>query len=344
MRSEGPAISGLAAHEGPIFILGILQRSGTNFLADLLYLHPDCSALPAPIREDFLVHHADLLATYAKSTSHHWQRWGAIDRLEDQICQSLGDGLVSFLSSQIRAKRLVTKTPSVHNLRYVFRVFPHACILILVRDGRAVVESRVKTFGEPYESAMRKWGEAAAVIHHFEQATRDSACRYLIVRYEDLWNDVKGELQRIFAFLGLDVTTYNFDAAVNLPVRGSSVFHGPGEQTIHWKPIQKTANFDPLQRWSHWNRVTHERFNWLVGAHLVSFGYQEKKYVTNKLLWRVWNRVADMRWWLRSLFLSTSYELKRILKWTFGAERISKIRHILLNEKAQAPKKSLSKI
>ena len=34
---------------------------------------------------------------------------------------------------------------------------------------------------------------------------KNSDFKYLIVRYEDLWRDVEGELPRIFDFLGLDV-------------------------------------------------------------------------------------------------------------------------------------------
>ena len=50
----------------PIFILGISQRSGTNFLFDLLCLHPDCGA-PSIKWEDFLVDKSDLLVRYVSS-------------------------------------------------------------------------------------------------------------------------------------------------------------------------------------------------------------------------------------------------------------------------------------
>lgn len=50
----------------PIFILGILMRTGTNFLYDLVRLHLDCD-VPTPVPEDYLVHCADLLAEYVGS-------------------------------------------------------------------------------------------------------------------------------------------------------------------------------------------------------------------------------------------------------------------------------------
>ena len=75
----------------PIFILGISQRSGTNFLSDLLALHPDCDATLIP--EDFFVAHADLLIKFANSLDRIWQHW-KIDRVvgsPENIYKSIGD-------------------------------------------------------------------------------------------------------------------------------------------------------------------------------------------------------------------------------------------------------------
>ena len=57
----------------PIFILGITPRSGTNFLQDILCLHPDCGA--GPVREDFLLHYADFIQNYISNLSHTWRGW-----------------------------------------------------------------------------------------------------------------------------------------------------------------------------------------------------------------------------------------------------------------------------
>ena len=60
----------------PIFILGILMRTGTNFLYDLVRLHLDCD-VPTPVPEDYLVHCADLLAEYVGSVAANWRpHWG----------------------------------------------------------------------------------------------------------------------------------------------------------------------------------------------------------------------------------------------------------------------------
>src|SRR6266853_4552738 len=112
----------------PIFIMGIAPRSGTNFLHDLLLLHPDCDPDGRLLEEDHLIAHAHWLFRYINSVARLWKpRWGQEElRLEEQLlCEHLGNGLISFLSVQLesrrvhsrrhtggKGRRLVTKTPS----------------------------------------------------------------------------------------------------------------------------------------------------------------------------------------------------------------------------------------
>jgi len=255
--------------------------------------------------------------------------------------QCIGDGLIEFLTSRIRARRLVTKMPGVRNLEYFFALFPHARLLLLVRDGRAVVESAVKSSGAKpsittYESAMRSWARGAETILRFDQAKKNSDFKYLIVRYEDLWGDVQGELHRIFDFLGLDVATYDFNAATSLPVRGSSVFRGHEEDKVHWRPVEKTMDFNPMLRWNHWSHVLHERFNWIAGEYLGPFGYEAKEYKTDRFLWTIWNLILDMTWPIRSLLQSILHTLKRSLKLCLGEEKAVKVRRLLSTPRSRA--------
>jgi protein-tyrosine sulfotransferase len=313
----------------PIFILGISQRSGTNFLFDLLRLHPDCGA-PSIKWEDFLVDKSDLLVRYVSAVFPGWRRRGTDPKVEDLLYEQLGNGLIAVLTSRITAKRLVTKTPSVRNLNYFFKLFPRAYLLILVRDGRAVVESAVRTFGDSYETAMRKWARGADTILRFRQGADGLHANYLVVRYEDLWNKPEEELRRIFPVVGLDPGKYDFNAAINLPVRGSSTFHGKEEQRYHWMPVEKTADFDPLGRANNWSRSTHERFDWIAGEKLSSLGYVEKSHKEKALFWVAWNRILDLWWQFGELFQFTIKLAKDALKWMFGAERMSRYRRQVL--------------
>ena len=313
----------------PIFILGISQRSGTNFLFDLLCLHPDCGA-PSKKWEDFLLHKSDLLVPFVDSVYAGWRRWGTDQRIEYLLYEHLGNGLISVLASQIKEKRLVTKTPSVRNLSYFFKLFPHAYLLILVRDGRAVAESRVKSFGENYEFAIRNWADGADAILKFIESAHTSQSRYLIVRYEDLCNNLDDEMRRVLAFVGLDAEQYDFNAATNMPVRGSSVFHGEGRSSYHWNPVQKAPDFNPVARSRHWTASLHERFNWITGDKLKRLGYEEMTYKQKEWV-RMWRNTAlDIAWQLREFAQSTVRRAKNILKSIFGADRMSRCRRYVL--------------
>ncbi len=234
--------------------------------------------------------------------------------LEDALYRHLGDGMISFLTEQVEAKRVVTKTPSTRNLGSFFKLFPHARLLIVVRDGRAVVESSVKSFGGSYEAKMRDWAKGGGGRRGFDQANKNSGFKYLIVRYEDIHNNQTQELRRIFTFLDLDTERYNFEDATNLPVRGSSTFHGQGEKSVHWQPTEKTSDFKPLQRWSHWRRALHERFNWIAEKYMVQFGYEPKQYTTNRFFWRIWNQAMDKWWQVKELARLAKKVQKRIFK------------------------------
>jgi hypothetical protein len=95
----------------------------------------------------------------------------------------------------------------------------------------------------------------------------------MLVRYEDLVRDVKGSMARILRFVGLDEDAFDFQAAADLPIRGSSWYFGPGRTSVHWAPVQKGPEFDPTERWSSWTPEMHERFEWIAGSQLRAFGY-----------------------------------------------------------------------
>jgi hypothetical protein len=291
--SEAMPIKSLRAK--PIFVMGILHRSGTNFLVNLICSHPDC-ALPAPVWEDFLVAESNHLARYVDRVSDRWDHdWGDIESLRNQLATSLGAGLTSFLDERCDAPRTVTKTPSVEHLENFFKFFPQAHLVILVRDGRAVVESGTRSFGWNREWAMHKWAKAATQILDFDRKHKRSSTRYRIVRYEDLYEDLEGELRGIFDFLGLDADRYDFGAASELPVRGSSTIRNDGAD-VHWEPIAKETTFDPMSRFSHWTRAQHERFNRIAGQQLEQLGYSLQKESSGQVAWAAWSSILDVRW------------------------------------------------
>lgn len=287
----------------PIFIHGVLPRSGTNFLCDLLLLHPECARARHAVDEDLFLEHSSHLLAFTEAVRGAWNpKWGPADpALPQQFHGAIGEGLVSFLWTQ-RSKRLVTKSPSVNHLDRFFTFFPAARLLILMRDGRSVVASAMTTFGWDFDRACRAWSVAARTVQRFQREESARADRWRLVRYEDLVDDPEGQLRLIFAFLELDAGRYDFEAARALPVRGSSAFGRQGD-TVHWTAVPKDASFAPKARWRTWTAAQLARFEWLAGDPLVEFGYAPSRRSFGGLQstmhtlrdWR-WQAVTTARW------------------------------------------------
>jgi hypothetical protein len=267
----------------PIFVLGITQRSGTNFLGNLLVLHPDCE-YPSPIYEDLILEDSQILNEYADKLYSRWDpQWGVNHHTKKNIKSSLGSGLISFLRSHLSSaeKRLVSKSPSVKNLNYFFQWFPEAKLIILIRDGRSVVESYVKSFSFSYETAMQLWADRAKIIVDFMEENKNKQECFMLVKYEDLFSDNEKQMENILTFLNLDKAKYDFDGAKKMPIRGSSELKTKSEN-VHWKPVSKTESFNPLERHSNWNTSKLRMFNRIAGKYLYEFGYEKGNYVPDK--------------------------------------------------------------
>jgi hypothetical protein len=202
------------------------------------------------------------------------------------------------LAAPDEQRRVVSKTPSMDNLDLVDRLFPDARLILLIRDGRAVVESGMKSFNWTFEAATRRWADAARNLARFDEAHRGTGLRYRILRYEDLYSQPEVELPRLHDFLGLAPTAAKLADLADIPVRGSSV---KGEAArVHWAAVAKPAGFNPLERFSHWSPAQHARFNWLAGDAMALFGYDLALPAGAAAYWRARNRWLDLRQTWRS--------------------------------------------
>lgn len=297
-------------HRSPIFILGIVQRSGTNYLNNLLLQHPDVRS-PGIVWEDFYLAPAQHLNAYASSLQPSWNKnWTAQLQAAlgpDPVLSHLGEGLIRLMESQYRyciaagkqaqpsgePVSLVTATPNTRNLDQFFRLFPDAAPLLIVRDGRAVVESGVRSFDWDYEDAMRMWVSSGQRILDF-CGRPEHAGRYLLTCYETLFLEPKGEMRRILDFLKLDSGRFDFDVCDTLGVMGSSDLKQRGAPSLHWKYVAKPKEFNPLARASHWPESMRQRFLYIAGATMTGLGYELPDADLEKHhRWSNWNHAMD---------------------------------------------------
>jgi protein-tyrosine sulfotransferase len=271
-----------AAVRGPsppaaIFIHGVLPRSGTNFLADALALHPDVHAHPARLWEFPLLYVAPGAAALQQEFLFMFERNREVMGRYDLLAY-LASGWLAALQKEAGAKRMLFKSPHVQNLGLFRHVFPEDILLLCLRDGRDVIQSSLQTFrrwrprGKGFAELAREWRHGTEAMLTFQAGAENAYPKAMVVRYEDLAQQPEGTMRAVLEHTGLDPATYDFAALERLPVRGSSAIGGGGD--ARWGPHDKPAHFQPIGRWqSAWSSVQKNRFKAIAGAALIRAGY-----------------------------------------------------------------------
>jgi protein-tyrosine sulfotransferase len=292
VRARSPARSAReAVRSGDVFVHGVLPRSGTNYLARALRCHPDLCASPRSLWEFPHLPNSDPLVTYARSMA----RAPNLPELdEDDVLELVGDAWLEWASAGLPAgRRLVLKEPSVRNLDRFFRFFPRSFLVVLMRDGRDIACSSLRTsfaapprfrlfhpgtyrraFRSPLGELARRWRDASRTVRAFLE-TPEGRARARVVRFEDLVREPDSQLRGMLEFLELPAEDFAWDSFRALGVRGSS-FVGESGQKLDWSGRQPTPeDFDPVGRWRSWTEREVRRFDAVAGDELARWGYAD---------------------------------------------------------------------
>lgn len=257
------------------FVFGVAPRSGTTYLGDLLALHPHCN-LPADLPEDGLLKSLHKLDSYTNDLEDFWRAWPDLDvPTTDELRTAIGGGLANMLMQRSGADVTVSKTPFPTHLDQIQSVFPTAKAVVVVRDGRSVTESMVRTWGMKFDMAAALFRDGARSILDAAPDPNAPPAHLRIARYEDLFTDTQNVLAEVLDFFGLDNDEMPESAIADLPVRGSSTERGaqvPGDE-VHWGAVERPADFNPLDRFSGWTDRQHRSFAIIAGAENRAFGY-----------------------------------------------------------------------
>jgi hypothetical protein len=263
----------------PVYIMSPMQRCGTNHLADILLLHPDFQ-LPKVLEEDFVFEHADLLCEYSEKMYQRWRRLKWIDNPDEfrrRLQLHLGQGILSFLVHQVDdGKRLLLKTPDCNNIDKFFLFLPAAKLLLLMRDGRDVVESAVRKWPNQSDAYwMRRWAKGSRLILDFIQGTGhvSRGKSWELVRYEELVEHPEATVKGILEFLGIDERAFEWAKLTQLPVRGSSAILD-AQGRVSQEAIEKPKDFSPIGRWREWSVWRKRKFKKVAGRELIELGYE----------------------------------------------------------------------
>lgn len=280
---EGQRLQAIAeAIRGPdpqpaIFVHGVLPRSGTNFLADALALHPDVHAHPGRLWEFPLLYVAPGAAALQREFLFMFKRNREVVGSYDMLAH-LASGWLLALQAEVGPRRILLKSPHVQNLNLFPHVFPHDILVLCLRDGRDVVQSSFATFGrrrlrsKGLGELAREWRYGTEAIMTFEPGGANAHPNAKVVRYEALVQDPEACMRELLAHARLDPDAYDFEALRRLPVRGSSTSASEGEG--RWAPLEKPESFQPIGRWrTAWSERRKRRFKAIAGPSLIRAGY-----------------------------------------------------------------------
>jgi hypothetical protein len=264
-----------------VFILGVSQRSGTNFVCDILKEHPQF-AQPQHIWEAFLLEHIRLLDEYYQGTSRRWAIRQMPPDTEHVFQHDMGRALLGFLRRYAPpGKTMIAKSPSVVGLDRYYQYFPECPLILLMRDGRDVVQSASKVFPfarrlSGFREMARRWAEGARTMQRFMAAHPDRRDRpgdgWKLIRYEDLITEPEQSLAALCEFLGLRREDFAIDGLERLRLHGSSSASG-GTEPVIGRRTERPADFRPIGRWRGWNLARRCVFKWVAGRELVHWGY-----------------------------------------------------------------------
>jgi hypothetical protein len=177
--------------DNPIFVVGT-QRSGTTLLCQMLSAHPNIF-----VKNEI----PNACATFAPGASAA----EVVRQISDSIRVSpAGRPLEEFLAINGKTRWGLKDPGLTYCLPRAFECFPAAKAVVIIRDGRAVASSYLRTgWGvatNAYTAALR-WVDEVTLQTRFANS-RPDACHQM--RYEDLLARPEEQLQRMCAFLGED--------------------------------------------------------------------------------------------------------------------------------------------
>jgi protein-tyrosine sulfotransferase len=255
---------------GPVFVIGS-PRSGTSALGWAIGQHERFAAGP---ETDFLFYLCRLRLDEScwKPAHAHLGSWlSEHDVGLAEFMESIGIGIESLFESRYGDAIWVDATPSNTLVAEgLTLLFPRAKFVNLVRDGRAVVCSMLKSgFDEPFahsfDEACRTWSFYAGRGLAFVSA---NSARSMTLRQEELIHQPEGAMSKVFDFLEVQS-----DAAAAAFLRAGHVNSSYGNAAgagMQDRKLRSTLPFSPWSEWTEGERIT---FNELAGEQQKGLGY-----------------------------------------------------------------------
>lgn len=212
------------------FILGMMPRSGTNWLHDIILQSEHVGDI-GPIWEDNILTQLGGVHSAADKLIQTWnQKWKAGDarldsvELSRQLKYELEAGIERFLQHRIRRqscktgnpKWLVLKSPNSWQASEPIYLLEKNVCIIITRNPFDLIASGIRSFGWNLFGACIRYNAATKAICEL----KETPSNVLRISYEQLVQDLDGCIELIYSKLELTIPReFDFSA---LRVRGQS--------------------------------------------------------------------------------------------------------------------------
>jgi len=261
--------------DSAIMIHGIMPRSGTVYVGELLRLHPDLHAYPYDIWElPFLERTKDLERIQDDFIGSYLQNRDKLG--DDDFLPLFGSSIVAYLHSAAPdGMRVLVKVPGVQYLHRFFDVFPYENLLLLVRDGRDLVHSTINTWPQiRFWMACLRWRRAANMALYVKSIFERQDAGFWFGRFEEAVKEPAAFVTDVCSHFRLDLASYPWDKISDISVRGSSSI-GKSREVI-WEPVEKPQGFQPFGYWRKWSPFRRVIFKTIAGDSLRKMGYGDE--------------------------------------------------------------------
>jgi len=262
-------------YQPAILIHGVTPRSGSNYLSNLLEFHNDIFHHPHRLWEFPLLAVTDGCQHLQRDFLRIYRRNAEVVK-DYEFAAVLAAGFMKHLQQLTESgKTMLLKVPHVEFIDLFRILFPRDYLLVVLRDGRDVVASSLKTFKKgllqkSFADYCWEWNYAAQAVLRLG---RSQDPRTMILKYEDLFADPAGNVHNILALTDLPESGFHFDKIESMRVIGSSDLAQGGE--VNWHPQQRPADFKPVGRWHDWSTRQKQQFKGIAGRTLIDCGYEQ---------------------------------------------------------------------
>lgn len=260
------------------FIFGVMPRSGTNYLEKLLLTHPKVNIPNNGLRELPILAAAEEIKNFESALSRFYSPNKEVFKKYEWLAYA-ASGFINNIVKEVEnsdTSILLLKDPHMRNIDLFEAIFPLEKSLLVLRDGRYVIDSTLRTwplrrFGRTFEDICLEWAAATNAALAYSDRTDPNSTK--IVRYEALAKRPVETIKEVSKWLNIETSELQKDNLINTPVLGSSI-HSKNEQgDVDWKPLAKSEDFN-LERELEWPKRYIKIFDNICGETQERAGYR----------------------------------------------------------------------